>query len=667
MSTRRRQSIAGVAILLICGMLLAVANYAEASLRYLPLPPFGPVAAPSNLAVDQTNGDVYVAAIGENAVDKFEPKAAESYELAGKITGGETPQGAFAMHANEPAPVAISDSGSAIYVADPGHFVVDQFNAEGKYVCQFSGVGRGCRANPEVELGGAPTFGELTGVGVDSHGNVFVSDYTNEAVDEFTAAGADVTQLTGCGIGHPSGVAIDSSEVLYVQNYFGSVVACPPGSTLDPERSLDVATDPATNDVYVDHGSSVAVYGPGPANSPLDTFSVGAAESAGVAVNGGTQRVYVSDSAESNVLVFKPVTVPDVRFNAEPPEVSPTTATLHGEIDPEGTSEASYYFEYGPLGVLGATTPDTGVAEVNEFVPATATLSGLQPATTYGYRLVGTNSSGLLEKTGEGTCTTLGVRPEISAVEALDVNTTSMVFSGKVNPQNNPATYRFEYGETASYGQRLPDIGIAASSSPVSVEQIPAGALKPHTTYHYRLVAINSIGEAASPDETLTTTSNGTPPETPPVVSTEPAESIGQSTATLKGTAYPEGTATQCCFKLGIDTTYGTLIFIGEAGRETGAVSVSQPVTNLQPGTTYHYLLECFNAAGTTVGLDRAFTTSTFPQEIVQPATPGLVPIPIFPKVKNPVIKHPKKKKKPKKKKGRKAKGARAAHPRRRR
>ena len=47
---------------------------------------------------------------------------------------------------------------------------------------------------------------------------------------------------------------------------------------------------------------------------------------------------------------------------------------------------------------------------------------------------------------------------------------TSALFRGDVNPENTPpTTYRFEYGETESYGERLPDIGIGASTNPVPV------------------------------------------------------------------------------------------------------------------------------------------------------------------------------------------------------
>ncbi len=159
-------------------------------------------------------------------------------------------------------------------------------------------------------------------------------------------------------------------------------------------------------------------------------------------------------------------------------------------------------------------------------------------------------------------------------------------------------------------------------------------------------MAINSAGETPSTDQTFHTPSNGTPPEMPPVVSTTGAESITPTGATLTATVYPEGTPTSYFFEFGADTNYGTTIYGGEAGRERGSAQVSQAVGGLQPGVTYHYRVVAFNAAGSTTGVDRSFTTPNPPTGIVQPATPQLLAIPVFPPVKIPVPKPPKPKRK---------------------
>jgi hypothetical protein len=69
------------------------------------------------------------------------------------------------------------------------------------------------------------------------------------------------------------------------------------------------------------------------------------------------------------------------------------SATLAGAIDPRG-SNTSWYFQYGPTRAYGAQTPvadaGTGMIAVKVSVP----VSGLQPITTYHFRLIAVNAAG---------------------------------------------------------------------------------------------------------------------------------------------------------------------------------------------------------------------------------------------------------------------------------
>ena len=71
--------------------------------------------------------------------------------------------------------------------------------------------------------------------------------------------------------------------------------------------------------------------------------------------------------------------------------VAQQTATLTGTVAPNG-APTTYYFQYGPTIVYGATTPVTPVAAK---MKVSAPVSGLAPATTYHYRLVAQNAHGL--------------------------------------------------------------------------------------------------------------------------------------------------------------------------------------------------------------------------------------------------------------------------------
>ncbi len=70
-----------------------------------------------------------------------------------------------------------------------------------------------------------------------------------------------------------------------------------------------------------------------------------------------------------------------------PTGVSETAATLKGALDPQGSS-TSYYFQYGPSANYGSSTATTSAGSGSTAVEASVALSGLQPRTTYHYRLV---------------------------------------------------------------------------------------------------------------------------------------------------------------------------------------------------------------------------------------------------------------------------------------
>lgn len=72
--------------------------------------------------------------------------------------------------------------------------------------------------------------------------------------------------------------------------------------------------------------------------------------------------------------------------------VSYGTATLTGWVDPHGSS-TSYYFQYGPTRAYGAQTAIAN-AGVGTAVRVTVPVGGLEPITTYHFRLVAVNAVG---------------------------------------------------------------------------------------------------------------------------------------------------------------------------------------------------------------------------------------------------------------------------------
>jgi hypothetical protein len=98
--------------------------------------------------------------------------------------------------------------------------------------------------------------------------------------------------------------------------------------------------------------------------------------------------------------------------------VGPHSAVVQGSINPND-KPVTYSFEYGPTTAYGTSTPVGNLAKGKSNVTVNATLTGLQPGTTYHFQVVATNSDGTT-RGGDLTFTTLAdaSAPEVTAPAA---------------------------------------------------------------------------------------------------------------------------------------------------------------------------------------------------------------------------------------------------------
>ncbi len=108
-----------------------------------------------------------------------------------------------------------------------------------------------------------------------------------------------------------------------------------------------------------------------------------------------------------------------------------------------------------------------------------------------------------------------------------------------------------------------------------------------------------------------------TPKVKPPHAATERAVHAGETTVELDGTVNPRGMETTCYFQYGTTTTYGAQTPTAVVGGGTTGVKVSQALSGLQGGTTYHYRIVATSLAGTADGVDRTFVTKRIPLKFV--------------------------------------------------
>jgi DNA-binding beta-propeller fold protein YncE len=470
---------------------------------------------PYGIAVDNSgtasDGRVYVADISHNVVDIFDPAG----EYLSRIDGSETVQGSF----SEPRGLAVDQSNGDLYVVDVDHNVIDKFDSAGKVVKSFG---------TEGQLSGAATpQGSLktpNGVAVDPKtGDLYVADFNSEFIDVFDSAGKYLRQF-------PSGPrvigdAVDSQGNLFVTGPAGTDVYVAATGQLNPaygngtglldsgQEADGVAVDPVDEDVYVfsrideaiDHNEHVAQYDK--TGTLLSSFGFGrVSDSDGIGVGEAASRIYVANPESGDVAVFDRASVPlPTTTTAEATDLASTSATLNGEVNPEGLPLEECFFEYGKTEKYGETAPCEPAAGAigsgTEPVKVHADVTGLTATTAYHFRLAATDENGI----ERGADQLFGEPPHIDATSVAVVTSSAAELQARIDPGGVVAAYHFEYLTQAAYqadGESfsgpepaavapVPDAAILSARTDQAVSQ-PVAGLTPETTYYYRVVAANS-------------------------------------------------------------------------------------------------------------------------------------------------------------------------------
>jgi hypothetical protein len=201
---------------------------------------------------------------------------------------------------------------------------------------------------------------------------------------------------------------------------------------------------------------------------------------------------------------------------------------------------------------------------------------------------------------GPGTVQVVGIAVPIATTAASNLTNSSATLNGRVNPHGLTTNVHFQYGTTTTYGSTTPSHSYHGDTTlPISAN---IAGLSPNTTYHFRLVGTNIGGTTYGSDKTFTTLS----PMGPPVVTTNPASNILNSSATLHGTVYPHGLTTTVYFQYGTTTSYG-LRTASQTKTGNTYQAVSANISGLLANPAYHFRIVATNTAGTMYGVDRVF------------------------------------------------------------
>jgi DNA-binding beta-propeller fold protein YncE len=526
----------------------------------------GQVSSPAGLAVNSTTHDVYVADTGNHRIDEFEADGTFLRAWGWGVGDGLSPEpqtctitcfaglsGSGPGEFESPTFVAVDNSAGPskgdVYVGDTGDGVVTKFSESGVLIESWGTKGQ---LNGSTTLAGS--FGALAGIAVGSAGTgtLYVLN-TAKALSEFGQDGAFTgTEFEVERGTNPGGLAVNAAGEIFKVNGDGSVEEitgadgdvgqATPGGSQGAERATELAIEGP--DLYVAAPAGVRLFdftAPGVVSEPggstctvAPAAPCGATESfganllsggSGIGVNSSTGEVYVVDATAERVDVFTaaPVILPDV--STEPvSSVKELSATLNGTVNPDEAGEAKCRFEWGTttgFGKVAACEPE-GVASGPSPVAVHAALSGLQPNTTYHYRLQAGNVNGTNfgEVSQDREFTTASPAALNGTESVSNVASTSATLDAGIELHGTPTSYYFQYGPSPAYGADVPaapGVPLGDGVGEVAVSQHLQG-LSTDTTYHYRIVLVEELevspgvfktAELEGHDETFTTQGSG--------------------------------------------------------------------------------------------------------------------------------------------------------------
>ncbi len=484
---------------------------------------------------------------------------------------------------------AVDESTGDVYITDTGNARIEKFDASGNFLAAWGfGVVDGsntyqvCTAPSGCKAGLPGTapgqFSDPGGIAVDNSngpnaGDVYVVDGNNpngagqnDRITKFSSSGTYLSQLDAStspggafqGLAFNGAVAVDGSGFVWVADA--------------NQRVLKFSNQ--ANNAYV-------------VGSQWSSGQAGA-----IAVNSAGTKVYLFPSCcYSPAQVFDADgTNPGNSFagGGYTDQFAVDRATGHVFASSGGYQIDEYQADGTPI---SGTTFGAGMFSFSDGIAINSATKTIYVADQYGSKVVKFVPR---------------IVPDVTTGDPTGVGHTNATLTGQVAPDatggGDVSDCHFEYGESTAYGSTAPCVPATPYSGSTAVTADLTG-LAPDVTYHYRLVASNSIGPNQGADKTFTPnavldTTTGTPSD------------VTQISATLNGSFTGDNHDTHYYFEWGTDNSYGNTAPAlpgGDAGTTTGTTPVSADISGLSEYTFYHYRLVATNSIGTTHGVDRAF------------------------------------------------------------
>ncbi|MEK7077322.1 MAG: fibronectin type III domain-containing protein, partial [Patescibacteria group bacterium] len=200
--------------------------------------------------------------------------------------------------------------------------------------------------------------------------------------------------------------------------------------------------------------------------------------------------------------------------------------------------------------------------------------------------------------------------PVVTTIPATNVGDSFATLNGEINPNNRSLLYRFEYGETQSFGN-VTNFQSTASGNFSFRVQSPITGLKPGTTYYFRITGQNETGTSYGSPISFTTSGygQGTSSSQAPAVVTKLATSIQERAASANALVNPNWSQTSVWYEYGATAVLGLRTSEQPIGSANAFLDHSFPITGLVPGIRYNVRAASRNQYGTSYGQIIQFTT----------------------------------------------------------
>ena len=284
-------------------------------------------------------------------------------------------------------------------------------------------------------------------------------------------------------------------------------------------------------------------------------------------------------------------------------DTNPHSDALHGAFGPDSTNRNQYKFQQlyreleqrnrcdrlsvGRIHKQPFTTYVPGYQNLDVGNTTSYPVTGLNPGTTYYYRVRAYNGCATSSNSSVKSVKTTACTPSAPSVESA-TNVTFSSFSANWSSVSGAIDYRLDVSTSSSFTTYVPgyqdlDVG--------NVTSLPVTGLNPRTTYYYRVRAYNGCATSSNSSSKSVTT-----------LACTPAAPSAQSATNVTSSSFSANWSSvsgAIDYRLDVSTSSSFTTYVpGYQDLSVGNVT-SFSVTGLNSQTIYYYRVRAYNGCNT--------------------------------------------------------------------